>query len=393
MTVPASGHMARTLFTLSLKPEWRMRLLTTATLLFGLMAPGAYAQVPALGSSTAGNLAQKNPQQPFRIPASEQQNTAAHPSWTAPQKPFRIYGDTWYVGPHGLGIFLITAPTGDVLIDGGVPGDAPLIEANIRSLGIHLHDIKWILNSHAHYDHAGDMARLAHDTGAQVMANAADVSLLERGGLDDPEFGDNFPFRPVHVARTVRDGRSVHLGHLLLIAHATPGHTKGNTSWTWVSCEGTRCLHIADVGSLSAPDYTLIGNPEYPNVVEDFERSLAVVASLPCDIPIAPHPEMVDFWKRVAKREHGDANALIDPTGCRAYAQDARETFEAQLAKQRANASARHAALQGRLDALAKHAQPGTLGVVVLDVQNGERWRVNADRAFPMADSTLKCTT
>ncbi len=261
------------------------------------------------------------------------------PSWTVPQKPFRIYGNTWHVGPRGLGVFLITAPTGHVLIDGGVPGNAPLIEANIRSLGINLRDIKWILNSHAHCDHAGGIAQLVRASSAQVIAGYADTELLARGGHDDPQYGDRFPFPPVRVTRTVSDGESLRLGGLVLTAHSTPGHTKGNTTWTWESCEDTRCLHMVFVGSLSAPDYKLIANPKYPRVVEDYQRSFAVVEALPCDIALAPHPGMVDFWKRVAKRDQGDANALIDPTLCRVYAKHARESFAEELTKQRRNAA------------------------------------------------------
>jgi metallo-beta-lactamase class B len=276
------------------------------------------------------------------MPASERKNIADNPSWTAPQKPFRIYGNTWYVGPRGLGVFLVTARTGNVLIDGGVPGNAALIEANIRSLGFELRDVKWILNSHAHSDHAGGLAQLAHDTGAQVIAGAADAALLERGGHDDPQYGDRFPFPPVHVARTVVDGERLQLGDLVLAAHSTPGHTQGNTTWTWTSCEGARCLHMVDVGSLSAPGFRLVGNPKYPDIVEAFAHSFSVVAALPCDIPLAPHPGMVDFWARVARRGQGDANALVDRTGCRAYAESARESFEAQLAKQRAEPASAH---------------------------------------------------
>jgi metallo-beta-lactamase class B len=137
----------------------------------------------------------------------------------------------------------------------------------------------------------------------------------------------------------VTEGESLRLGDLVLTAHSTPGHTKGNTSWTWMSCEGRRCLHMVDVGSLSTPGFRLFGNPNYPNIVRDFEHSFGVVAALPCDIPLAPHPGMVDFWERVNKRQQGDADALIDPKGCRAYAKDARENFEAQLTKQHANAA------------------------------------------------------
>jgi metallo-beta-lactamase class B len=261
------------------------------------------------------------------------------PSWTAPQKPFRIFGNTWHVGPRGLGVFLITAPTGNVLIDGGVPGNASLIEANIRSLGINLRDIKWILNSHAHCDHAGGIAQLVSASNAQIIASAADTQLLARGGHDDPQYGDRFPFPPVRVTRMVADGESLRLGNLVLTAHSTPGHTRGNTTWTWKSCEDTRCLHIVLVGSLSAPSYKLIANPKYPDIVKDFEYGFAVVEALPCEIALAPHPGMVDFWGRVAKRDQGDTDALIDPTVCRAYAKDARESFAEELTKQRREAA------------------------------------------------------
>lgn len=270
---------------------------------------------------------------------ASERSCANDPTWTAPQTPFRIYGNTWFVGPRGLGVFLITAPTGDVLIDGGVPQDATLLEANIRALGIELRDIRWIINSHAHCDHAGGIAQLARDTGAQVVAGAADSALLARGGHDDPEYGDRFVFPPVHVTRKVTGGERLHLGDLVLTAHATPGHTKGNTTWTWTSCEGVRCLRMVDVGSLSAPDFTLIGNAKYPDAVKDFRASFAMIAALPCDIALAPHPAMVDFWARVAKRDQGDANALIDPTLCRTYANASRKNFEAQLAKERADAA------------------------------------------------------
>ncbi len=319
-----------------------MRFLMTAILLLGLTVQGGHAQVPASGPKhSANDLSWTASLKPFRMPESERENIADNPSWTAPQKPFRIYGNTWIVGPRGLGVFLITAPTGHVLIDTGVPGDAQLIETNIRHLGFNLRDIKWILNSHAHSDHAGGIAQLAHDTDAQVIASAADTPLLERGGDDDPQYGDRFPFPAVHVALTVADGESLHLGDLVLTAHATPGHTKGNTTWTWMSCESKHCLHMVDVGSLSAPSFKLIGNPKYPNIVKDFDHSFAVVGALACDIPLAPHPGMVDFWERVAKRNHGDANALMDTMGCRNYAKEARKNFEAQLAKERSDAASR----------------------------------------------------
>lgn len=196
--------------------------------------------------------------------------------------------------------------------------------------------MRWILNTHAHCDHAGGIAQLARDTGAQVIANAGDAALLERGGQADPQYGDRYTYPPLHLARTVTDGERLQLGDLLLVAHATPGHTQGNTTWTWRSCEAARCLDLVDVGSLSAPGYRLQGNAAYPQLIPDFRSSFARVAALPCDIPLAPHPGMVDFWARVARREQGDAQTMIDPAGCRDYVHYAQQSFEDKLAEQAA---------------------------------------------------------
>lgn len=272
--------------------------------------------------------------------AAKSSSCVNDPSWAAPQEPFRIYGNTWHVGPRGLGVFLITAPTGHVLIDGGVPMRAALIETNIRRLGFDPRDVKWILNSHAHCDHAGGIAALARNTGAQVIASSADVASLASGGRDDPHYGNRFMFPAVRVARAVADGETLRLGDLALTAHATPGHTPGNTTWTWTSCEGTRCLDLVLIGSLSAPGYKLVGNAKYPGIVDDYRSSFGKVAALPCDIALAPHPGMVDFWERVARRDRGTPDALIDRALCAAYAKDAREGFEEALARQRKAAPA-----------------------------------------------------
>ncbi|OYT86819.1 MAG: subclass B3 metallo-beta-lactamase [Burkholderiales bacterium PBB6] len=298
--------------------------------LAGLVSALSLVAAPAVAHESVGSA-----------PAAAVASTCLNdPSWVAPQRPFRVFGNTWHVGPKGLGVFLITSPAGHVLIDGGIPGHASLIAENIRTLGFQLGDIKWIVNSHAHCDHAGGLTELLKLTGARLVASAADAPLLARGGQEDPQYNNRFPFPPVRVDRAVADGDQLRSGDLVMTAHATPGHTKGNTTWAWRSCEGQRCLNLVFVGSLSAPDFKLVGNPRHPTVVQDFHKGFAKVAGLPCDIALAPHPGMVDFWERVAKRDAGEPEALIDPTLCRAYAADAREDFEAKLAKQRAEAAA-----------------------------------------------------
>jgi len=271
-------------------------------------------------------------------PAAVAPQSSARAGWNAPQTPFRIYGNTWYVGVRGLTAILVTSPAGDVLIDGDLPESAPLIEDHIRALGFRLADVKLILNTHAHYDHAGGIAQLQRDTGAEVVASVAGAALMARGGRGDPQYGDAYPYTPPGRIRTVADGEIVKLGPLAIATHLTPGHTPGSTTWTWRSCEADRCLDIVYADSLSTPDYKLVNNPEYPGIVGDYRHSFATIAALPCDIVLSPHPGMVDFWERVDKLQAGDANALIDRNGCRKYAQDASTAFEAKLAEQEAAA-------------------------------------------------------
>lgn len=262
-----------------------------------------------------------------------------HSQWNAPQTPFRIYGNTWYVGPHGLTSLLVDTGHGLALFDGDLPESAPLIEAHIRALGFRLRDVKWILNSHPHADHAGGIAALQAASGAQVLSSAAGARELALGGADrsDPQFGSIPDYPPVKQARVVRDGETVRLGNVAVTAHYTPGHTAGSTSWTWTSCEGRRCLRIAYADSLSAisaPGYRFLDHPAY---VASFRRALATVAALPCDILLTPHPDASGFWEKVARRKSpADVAPLIDPQACRDYAADAGKDLDARLAKERA---------------------------------------------------------
>ena len=262
-------------------------------------------------------------------------------AWNAPQAPFRIYGNTWYVGPHGLSSILVDTGQGLALFDGDLPETAPQIEAHIRALGFHVRDVKWILNSHAHIDHAGGIAALQRASGAQVLASAAGAHEMELGGADpkDPLYGSVPGYTPVKRVRVVGDDELLHLGNVALTAHYTPGHTPGSTAWTWTSCESTRCLHVVYADSLSAvsaPEFRFSAHPRY---LAAFRRSIATVAALPCDILLTPHPGASDFWKRVERRRSRGRVALSsDPDACRRYAAAAMQALNARLAQERAPA-------------------------------------------------------
>src|SRR5687768_6743420 len=153
-------------------------------------------------------------------------------SWNQPVPPFRITGTLYYVGATDITSYLITTPKGHIVIDGGFEETAPMILANIARLGFRVKDVRILLSSHAHYDHAGGLAELKRVTGATLYATAGDVGQLGRGGLDDPQFGNMFPFTPVLADELVADKQKISLGGTTMTAHLTPGHTRGCTTWT-----------------------------------------------------------------------------------------------------------------------------------------------------------------
>jgi metallo-beta-lactamase class B len=262
--------------------------------------------------------------------------------WNGARQPFRVHGNTWFVGTAGLGAILITSPKGHILIDGGLPQSAPLIAKNIENAGFRLEDVELILNSHTHYDHAGGIAALVRVSRAQVAASPAAKRALEHGGPmeDDPQFGfgaQHNNFAPVAKVRAIADGEVLKVGPLAVTAHFTPGHTPGGTSWTWRECEGQRCLSLVyadSLNSVSAPDYRFSGNA---STTAAFERSIRVVEGLPCDILLAPHPVLIDLDAKLTRwKENPAVNPLIDTGACKAYAEGARQRLEQRLAEERA---------------------------------------------------------
>lgn len=264
--------------------------------------------------------------------------------WNGARAPFHVYGNSWFVGTSGLGSILLTSPQGHILIDGGLPQSAPLIAKNIEAAGFRLKDIKLILNSHTHYDHAGGIAALVRATGAQVAASPASKRALERGGPmeDDPQFAFGAAhnnYSPVANVRAIADGETLKVGPLSVTAHFTPGHTPGGTSWTWRECEGERCLNLVyadSLNSVSAPGYRFSGDATHAGIERSFVRSMEVVEKLPCDILLAPHPVLIDLDAKLARWKANPAvNPLIDAGACKAYAEGARQRLEQRVAEER----------------------------------------------------------
>jgi metallo-beta-lactamase class B len=261
--------------------------------------------------------------------------------WDRPQKPFSIFGNTYYVGPHGLSSILITSPAGHILIDGALPESAQQIAGNIQSLGFRVQDVKIILNSHVHFDHAGGIAALQRMSGARVIASEWSADVMRKGGVSrgDPQYGILQPIPPISTVSILHDAETFTVGGASVTAHLTPGHTPGGTSWTWKSCEGDVCHDMVYADSLtpvSASAFRFTDSREYPHVLADFEKSFAFLDTTPCDIVITTHPETGALWDRVAGRERGmKPDPLVDTGACRELAQHAREQLRQRLADER----------------------------------------------------------
>lgn len=260
--------------------------------------------------------------------------------WSQPQKPFNIYGNTWYVGTRELSAVLITGPRGHILLDGTLPQAAPQIAANIARLGFRITDVKLILNSHAHFDHASGIAALQRMSGARVVASLSGAAVLRAGaiGPDDPQYAAKSLRHVPKVAQVdeVADGQTLTVGPLAVMAHATPGHTPGSTTWTWRSCEGQRCLDMVYADSLNpyAEDgFRYRGGGGRPDISASFRASIAKVAALPCDVIISVHPGFTDVMGKRARKTRA-VNSFIDRNGCRAYAAEADALLTKRLASE-----------------------------------------------------------
>ena len=257
--------------------------------------------------------------------------------WNQSQKPFKVFGNTYWVGTRGLGSVLITSDRGHILIDGALPESVPQIRDHIKELGFKLEDVRLLLNTHVHYDHAGGLGQLQQLTGAHAAASADAAKVFASGqsGPDDPQYGILPPIDRLKNVEVVRQGQILKVGSLMVMARMTPGHTPGGTSWSWKSCEGPRCLDVVYADSLtpvSADGFKYSTSP----LAKAFEGSYARLETMRCDILLTPHPAFAQVLEKLAAREAGKADAFIDPGACKTYAAAARKTLAARLATESA---------------------------------------------------------
>lgn len=259
------------------------------------------------------------------------------PDWTEPFPPFRIAGNLYYVGSRGLANYLITTTQGNILINSDLETNVPMIEASIEKLGFQFKDTKMLLISHAHWDHDAGSARIKEMTGASYMVMDADVPVVESGGKADFQYGNRpeFLYKPTKVDRVLHDGDEVSLGGTVLVAHLTPGHTKGCTTWTMKVTEGNKTYDVVIVGSPNVnPGYKLVHNGAYPQIAEDYERMWRVLKSMPCDIFLGAHGGYFGMEEKYARKKEEGVNPFLDPGGYKKFVAEKEQEFRKELAKQ-----------------------------------------------------------
>lgn len=272
----------------------------------------------------------------FSISASACAIAAPPAIWSQPAKPFRITDNIYYVGTRGLASYLLVSEGQAILLDGTLAENAGLIEDNIKALGFNLEDVKIILNSHAHYDHAAGTAQLKRDTGATFMAMEQDRPALESG---TPEGDTNYGiirFPAVKVDKVLHDGDVIALGDLHMTATLTPGHTKGCTTWSLKDTDKGTERQVIFPCSISVAGNALVSNKGYPDIVKDFRISFERLGAMEADIVLPSHPQVTGVFERKTRLDAGDKAAFVEPGLLQKIVERSQAAFEKELkAKQK----------------------------------------------------------
>ena len=267
-----------------------------------------------------------------------QSSPAVPDDWTTPLAPFQISGTLYYVGSRDLASYLLVTPAGNILINANLESSPALIRASVEKLGFRWADTKILLSSQAHYDHVAGAAEIIRETHAQHMVMEGDVEVIKSGGTTD--FDPTLPhFPPAPVARTLHDKDTVTLGGTTVTGHKTAGHTRGCTTWTLQTHEAGRTLDVVIVGGWGPnPGVRLIASKgksaSYPGIAEDYDRTFATLAALPCDIYLGAHGVYFDLLGKL-KRVPQEGNAVwIDREGYRRALAEHEAAYRKELAAQ-----------------------------------------------------------
>ena len=255
-----------------------------------------------------------------------------------PFTPFKVIGNIYYVGDTNECVYLITTPAGHILLDTGYAETVPIVKEGVEKLGFQMRDIKIMISGHAHSDHVAGHALVKQMTGARILASELDAVVIESGGARGDYRGPRAnPWTPAKVDQIIRDGERVTLGGVTLVAHLTPGHTRGNTTWTMVTEERGLKLNVAFMPSVGRNEGVHVFNyPNHPTIAEDYQKTFRVLKTLPCEVFLGPHGNFFDLNGKFARMQAGaKENPFVDPVGCRQYVERGEAAFLKQLEEER----------------------------------------------------------
>ena len=251
--------------------------------------------------------------------------------WDKPGPPFKLFGNTYYVGTCGISSILITSSAGHVLIDSGTRLGARVVIENIKKLGFDPLDIKVLLHSHEHHDHVGGLDYIKTSTGARLFTSQGALGAISSGtpSQQDPQYGMLKVMEPVEVDGIIEEGQHVKLGMLELNPLVTPGHTPGALSWQWRSCELNKCAVFVYADSLSPVSSEVYRFSDFKNYLSAYRTSIEKISTLECDILIAPHPSAAKLRARIESQQ-----SLIGKDGCGNYADHLNQRLARRLEKE-----------------------------------------------------------
>ncbi|HWW93869.1 MAG TPA: subclass B3 metallo-beta-lactamase [Vicinamibacteria bacterium] len=269
------------------------------------------------------------------------QSTETFRAMNRPVAPYRILGNLYSVGASDITSFLVATPEGHILINGGFVETVPQIQENVRALGFRLEDVKVLLLSHAHFDHAAGIPRLKELTGARVLVMEGDDGVFAAGGKGDYLFGEKYFWAPCPVDKVLHDGEKVLLGGATLTALRTPGHTPGCTTWTMDVEDGEKTRQVVILGSVSInPGTHLLVKPSYSGIAEDYAKAFRVLKGLSGEVFLASHASLYGAEEKARRLRAGATpNPFIDPVGYRTAVNRAEQVYLEQLERERGEAA------------------------------------------------------
>lgn len=258
--------------------------------------------------------------------------------WLEPDAPLRVFSKLGYIGPKRIKQGVIDTGSGLVLIDAGLPEGLPVLRAHLAELGYRIDQVRWLLVTEPHYDHAGATAAIVRESGARVYASASTAAALRHGisGDEDPQRASLIAYAPVRSVIIVKDGQRLRFGNVSITARAMPGHTPGSMGWSWQTCTpASGCAKVffaASLNSLTAGTYRYRDHPE---LVAAFRRSIAMLRDAPCDVLLSNHADHSGADLRAAARRAGTTpDPMRAPEACKAMADKYATLLDAQLARE-----------------------------------------------------------